>query len=91
MILKKALQNELQHDYELGLAGIALSHFLHFSSHYYAYYRTEKHTANTLNRHGILHGANHNFGTKTNAIKLITYLYLALELEPELKILFKNK
>ncbi|RBQ06703.1 hypothetical protein [Pedobacter miscanthi] len=80
-----------KHEHGLGFAGMALSSFLTFSNQYYGYYRSEKGDADVLNRHSILHGANNDFGTKINAIKLITYLYLTLELEPVLKILFKNK
>ncbi len=41
-----------------------------------------------INRHAILHGSINSFGTRFNVIKLITFLYLMLELEPVFKILF---
>lgn len=74
----------------LGLAGIALSSFLHFGAKYYEYYRTDNKEINFLNRHAIIHGAVDNYATKTNAIKLYTFLYLMLELEPVLKIVFNE-
>jgi len=85
----KSMSN--QHEHGLGFVGMALSSFLHFSNKYYAYYRHDKGNSDILNRHAILHGSSNDFGTKTNAIKLISYLFLTLELEPALKILFKNK
>lgn len=79
-----------QHEYKLGLPGIALSSFLHFSSKYYADYRDESTKPNQLNRHAIIHGANTDCFTQENTVKLLTYMYLMLELEPVLKIVFER-
>lgn len=79
-----------KHEYKLGLPGIALSSFLHFSSKYYADYRDESTEPNQLNRHAIMHGANTDCFTKENTVKLLTYMYLMLELEPVLKIVFEK-
>lgn len=79
-----------KHEYGLGFPGIALSSFLHFSSKYYAYYTDEGTQSNQLNRHAILHGANTDSFTKENTVKLLTYMYLMLELEPVLKIVFEK-
>ena len=79
-----------KHEYKLGLPGIALSSFLHFSSKYYADYSDESAEPNQLNRHAIMHGANTNCFTKENTVKLLTYMYLMLELEPVLKIVFEK-
>lgn len=85
--------NELsgKNEYDLGFPGIALSSFLHFSFQYYQYHRTDTVQTNHLNRHAILHGSSNDYGTKSNAIKLLTYLYLMLELEPVLKIVFSER
>jgi len=76
---------------KLGLIGIALSSFLSFGKVYYDYYRQDNKDKSSLNRHSIMHGANDEFYTKVNAVKLITYLYLMLELEPVLKIVFNEE
>jgi len=88
-----AQANELseKNEYNLGFPGVALSSFLHFSSQYYQYHRTDTSQTNHLNRHAILHGSSDAYGTKSNAIKLLTYLYLMLELEPVLKIVFNER
>lgn len=78
-----------KHEYNLGFPGIALSSFLHFSYQYYDYHRSDTNTSKTLNRHAIIHGADNQFGTKVNNIKLFTYLYLMLE--PVLKIIFSER
>jgi hypothetical protein len=76
---------------ELGFAGIALSSFLHFSTKYYDYYRSDDSSNNSIfNRHAIIHGASNDYANKINAVKLFTYLYLMLELEPVLKIVFNE-
>lgn len=80
-----------KNEYSLGFPGIALSSFLHFSNQYYQYHRSDSVNTNKLNRHAILHGSANDFGTKLNAIKLFTYLYLMLELEPVLKIVFNER
>ncbi len=71
-----------------GIIGPALSSFLRFSYHYYGYYMEDQEEVNIINRHAILHGSINDFGKKENAIKLITYLYLMLELESIFEIIF---
>lgn len=74
---------------DFGLIGPALSSFIRFANIYYSYYKEEIQTEETplLNRHAILHGSISNFGTKTTTVKLITFLYLILELEAVFEIL----
>jgi hypothetical protein len=74
---------------DFGLIGPALSSFIRFANIYYSYYKedTEAQESPLLNRHAILHGSISDFGTKVHAVKLITFLYLMLELEDVLKIL----
>ncbi|MGN6341617.1 MAG: hypothetical protein ACTHML_11670 [Ginsengibacter sp.] len=74
---------------DFGFIGPALSSFIRFANIYYSYYKedTEADQSQLLNRHGILHGSIDNFGTKVNAVKLITFLYLILELEDIFEIL----
>ena len=74
-----------------GLIGIALSSFLHFAFHYYSWYRNDKINANLLNRHAIIHGASNDYYTQANCVRLITFLYLTLELEPALIILLNEE
>jgi len=71
------------------LIGAALSSFIQFANVYYSYYKEEKKTEEIqlINRHAILHGAISDFGTKANTVKLITFLYLMLELEDVFEIL----
>lgn len=72
----------------LGMIGPLLSSFLKFANSYYSHFQDENDKPpNTLNRHGILHGSITSFGTKVNVVKLITFLYLFLELEPVFEIL----
>jgi hypothetical protein len=54
------------------LIGPALSSFLLFANHYYGYYKNDDGDKNIINQ--------------INVIKLITFLYLLLELEPIFKI-----
>lgn len=77
-------------DNEYGLIGPALSSFLRFANNYYGYYREDLEENNVINRHAILHGSINEFGNKENAIKLLTFLYLFLELEPVFEILLKE-
>jgi len=88
---QQANELSLKNEFYLGFPGVALSSFLHFSFQYYQYHRTDSTQTNHLNRHAILHGSINDYGTKTNAIKLFTYLYLMLELEPVLKIVFNER
>ncbi|HZW69483.1 MAG TPA: hypothetical protein VFF57_01360 [Hanamia sp.] len=90
-ISPKAWEELAEQEYGLGFPGVALSSFLHFSYKYYEYYRSESIQTNFLNRHAIIHGASNQYGTKINAVKLLTYLYLMLELEPVLKIVFSER
>lgn len=75
---------------DFGLIGPALSSFIRFANIYYSFYKEDVETDNPLllNRHAILHGSINNYGTKTNTVKLITFLILMLELEPVFEILF---
>lgn len=75
--------------YNFGIIGPALSSFLLFSNNYYGYYKEDINETNILNRHAILHGSVNSFNNKINAIKLLTYFYLILELEPVFQLLFK--
>jgi secreted Zn-dependent insulinase-like peptidase len=59
-------------------------------SKYYSFYRKEDVDKYSFNRHAIIHGANDNYYTKVNAVKLFTFLYLTLELEPVLKIVLNE-
>jgi hypothetical protein len=74
---------------DFGLIGPALSSFIRFANIYYSYYKedVEAKEIQLLNRHAILHGSISEFGTKTNTVKLITFLYLMLELEDIFEIL----
>lgn len=74
----------------LGMIGPLLSSFLRFANIYYSYYKDETDHTNALNRHGILHGSLSSFGSKVNAVKLITFLYLFLELEPVFEVLLNE-
>jgi hypothetical protein len=77
---------------DFGFIGPALSSFIRFANIYYSYYKEDTETEETqsLNRHAILHGSINDFGTKANTVKLITFLYLMLELEEVFKILLKE-
>lgn len=76
-------------EYDFGLIGPALSSFIRFANIYYGYFKEDREQELTLiNRHAILHGSINNFGSKTNAAKLFTFLYLMVELEPVFEILF---
>lgn len=76
-------------EYDFGLIGPALSSFIHFANIYYSYFREDDDQELALiNRHAILHGSINNFGSQVNAVKLFTFLYLMLELEPVFEILF---
>lgn len=73
-----------------GIIGSALSSFIIFANLYYGYYKDEGIDSSELNRHAILHGSVNSFGNKLNVIKLITFLYLMLELEPIFDILLNE-
>lgn len=78
-------------EFDFGLIGPALSSFIRFANIYYAYYKEDEEKEeeiSVLNRHAILHGSINHFGTKVNTIKLLTFLYLMLELESVLDTLF---
>lgn len=74
----------------LGMVGPLLSSFVRFANDYYGYYKDEGASTNQFNRHGILHGSIFDFGSKKNAVKLITFFFLFLELEPVFKILLNE-
>ncbi len=78
-------------DNDFGIIGPALSSFIRFANHYYGYYKEDGVDSNIINRHAILHGSINSFGNKTNVVKLITFLFLMLELEPVFKILFNDE
>lgn len=73
-----------------GLIGPALGSFLYFSNHYYGYYRDDLNNVDIINRHAIIHGSVSKYGQEVNVIKLFTFLYLMLELEPVFEILFHD-
>lgn len=75
--------------FNYGIIGCALSSFVRFANLYYSYFKEDSDidSSNVLNRHAVLHSANVNFGTKENTVKLITLLFLVLELEPVFQIL----
>lgn len=77
---------------DFGLIGPTLSSFIRFANIYYSYYKedTETEEIQSLNRHAILHGSINDFGTEANTVKLITFLYLMLELEDIFKILLEE-
>jgi hypothetical protein len=76
-------------DNQFGVIGPALSSFLRFAELYYGYYRADTDPAPVLlNRHAILHGSVDSFGDKINVIKLLSFLFLFLELEGVFAILF---
>ena len=83
------MKNGFAEDTKLGLSGVALSSFLHFGAIYYDFYRNDTKVVE-LNRHAIMHGANDAFANKVNCVKLFTYLYLMLEMEPVLRIVFNE-
>jgi hypothetical protein len=72
----------------LYLIGPPLSSFLQFSHRYYGDYVTPSNPGDPLNRHAIVHGSYTQFAIQANVVRLITYLYLILELDPVFKILF---
>nr|WP_199082919.1 hypothetical protein [Pedobacter sp. ASV19] len=74
----------------LGMVGPLLSSFVRFANHYYGYYKDESESTNQLNRHAILHGSISEFGSKKNAVKLMTFLFLLLELEPIFDVLLNE-
>lgn len=76
---------------DFGIIGAALSSFIRFANIYYAYYKEDEEEVNVLNRHAIMHGSIASFGSKVHAIKLFTFLYLFLELEPVFNILLNEK
>ncbi len=74
----------------IGLPGLALRSFLVFANNYYGFYKEDSPSTGVFNRHAILHGSINDFATRVNAIKLLTFLYLMIELEPILSIIFDN-
>jgi hypothetical protein len=91
--ISKQEGEELQqkgYKHHLYLIGPALSSFLQFSHRYYGDYLTPSNPGDPLNRHGIMHGSYTQYATKPNAVRLLTYLYLILELDPVFKLLFKE-
>lgn len=80
---------EILEKFDFGIIGCALSSFIKFASTYYSFYKEEKSSddQDLLNRHAILHGSSSNYGTKENTVKLLTFLFLLLELEEIFKIL----
>jgi hypothetical protein len=83
------IKNDFKDEQNLGLPGVALSSFLHFGAIYYDFYRNDTKVVD-MNRHAIMHGANDSFANQVNCVKLFTYLYLMLELEPVLRIVFNE-
>lgn len=80
---------EKMEETDFGLIGPTLSSFIRFANIYYAYYREDQEDdLVSLNRHAILHGSIPHFGTNANAVKLLTFFYLVLELGPVFDILF---
>jgi hypothetical protein len=82
---------EKMSEHDFGLIGPPLSSFIRFANIYYSYYKEDKDKNDEvllLNRHAILHSSSNNFGSKANTIKLLTFLYLMLELESVFEILF---
>lgn len=89
---KLTLEEKLQFqqeigNYQLGIIGPALSSFLRFANNYYRYYTEDKGEIGIMNRHAILHGSVNEYGTQANSIKLLTFLFLFIELEPIFEIL----
>jgi len=76
--------------HHLYLIGPALSSFLQFSHRYYGDYVSPSNPGDPLNRHAIMHGSYTQFATQANVVRLLTYLYLILELDPMFSILFKE-
>jgi hypothetical protein len=83
------IKNDFKDEMKLGLPGVALSSFLLFGAKYYDFYRNDTKVVE-LNRHAIMHGANDAFANQVNCVKLFTYLYLMLEIEPVLRIVFNE-
>lgn len=75
---------------DFGFIGAALSSFLFFANRYYSYY-VEDHDENVLNRHAIIHGSANNYWNRCNAARIISFLFLMLELESVFKTLFNSK
>lgn len=77
---------------DLRLIGIALGSFVAHAEVYYKYFRKDSSssTNNDLNRHAVIHCAPVNFNSKINAIKLLIFIDLVLELEPIMKILLND-
>ena len=91
--ISKKEGEELQekgYKHHLYLIGPALSSFLQFSHRYYGDYVTPSNPGDPLNRHAIMHGSYTQFATQANVVRLITYLYLILELDPVFDILFSE-
>lgn len=78
---------------DLRLVGVALSSFLNFADIYYAFHRNDDvNSAETINRHAIIHGAdNQDIWTRENATKILIFLDLTLSLEPVFDILLNEK
>ncbi len=89
---KEILENKIIHNVEedLRISGIYLASFFEFLKRYYESYDSAKtRPASELNRHAIMHGAS-SCWTKINAVCLLTFLHLTLQLEAPLKILLHS-
>jgi hypothetical protein len=75
---------------DLRITGIALGSFVDVASIYYKYYRREESSNNTLNRHAVIH-CDSDYGTRINAVKLLSFIDLTLRLEPVFEVLFKEE
>lgn len=72
---------------DLRLPGILLSSFFEFADRYYEWYKsTEGIPGTPLNRHAVMHCSS-EFWSEANAVRIITFLHLTLELELPLRIL----
>jgi hypothetical protein len=91
---KKSDKKEDATKSDFRLVGIALGSFVDFGSQYYKYFRKEPRTGApplySLNRHAILHGAVTDCWTRTNAVRVMSFLDLVLRLEPALQILLRE-
>ncbi|MAT39330.1 MAG: hypothetical protein CL946_06975 [Ectothiorhodospiraceae bacterium] len=79
---------------DLRLIGIGLSSFVDTASIYYQYYRKDfmaPESEYPLNRHAVIHSASSDFNTKENAVRLLTFIDLTLELEFAFRILLKEE
>lgn len=78
---------------DLRLIGVGLSSFVDTASVYYGYHRKDFIAPNSdypLNRHAVIHSSSSDFNSKENAVKLLTFIDLTLDLEGTFKILLKE-